>query len=116
MKRSVSEPAATDLNSHVERWIEQRTGGRVHSLSVEAVGDRVIVHGHTGSYYVRQLARAVVLESLETAKSQPPEQVELDIEVGANSGRNSMNQPCVFRMESGSAGRGDARVPDSRGL
>ena len=89
MKGSVSEPAATDLNSHVERWIEQRTGGRVHSLSVEAVGDRVIVHGHTGSYYVRQLALAAVLEALEAAESEPPEQVELDIEVGANGRRSS---------------------------
>ena len=82
MKGSVSEPAATDLNSHEERWIEQRTGGRVHSLGVEAVGDRVIVHGHTGSYYVRQLALAAVQEALEAAESEQPEQVELDIEVG----------------------------------
>lgn len=82
MRSCISEPVSTDLNSHVERWIEQRTGGRVHSLCVETIGERVIVHGHAGSYYVRQLALAAVQEALQAAEFERPEQVELDIEVG----------------------------------
>ena len=94
MKDSVSEPDAADVNGHLERWIEQRTTGRVHSLCVETIGGRVIVHGHTGSYYVRQLALAAVLEALEASESEQPEQVELDIEVSAAGGRNATHCVC----------------------
>ena len=81
MIATVSELAPTDVNRLLERWIEQRTGGRVHNLCVETIGNRVIVHGHTGSYYVRQLALAAVFEALEAVEYEKPEQVELDIAV-----------------------------------
>ena len=94
MKDSVSEPDPADVNGHLERWIEQRTTGRVHSLCVETIGGRVIVHGHTGSYYVRQLALAAVLEVLEASEAEHPEPVELDIEVSAAGGRNATRCVC----------------------
>ena len=99
MKDSVSEPDPSDVNGHLERWIEQRTTGRVHCLCVETIGGRVIVHGHTGSYYVRQLALAAVLEALEASEAEHPEPVELDIveldiEVGTARGRNSTHCVC----------------------
>src|SRR5262245_8415471 len=84
VRRTLSERAPSDLTCHLERWIEQRTGGRVHKLSVETVGDRLVVHGYSGSYYVRQLALAAVFETLEAMDFEKPEQVDLDIEVRAN--------------------------------
>jgi hypothetical protein len=59
--------------AQLERWIDQRTSGRIHRLDVETVGDRVIVHGCTSTHYARQLALAAALDVLR------PGQVELDI-------------------------------------
>ena len=71
-----------ELNSRLEHWIQQRTGGRIYCLRVESGAGRVILHGYTGSYYARQLALAAALEVLETSESKPREQVQLDIHVG----------------------------------
>jgi hypothetical protein len=68
-----------DLAGHLETWIEQRTGGRIRDVRVEIVGRRVIVHGHAGSYYVRQLALAAVLDAL---RMEWIDQVDLDVHVG----------------------------------
>ena len=81
MECKLCEFGATDLDGKLERWIEQRTGGRVYGLSVETLGRRVIVHSKTGSYHVRQLALAAVLEGLESAKPHRHAEIELDIEV-----------------------------------
>lgn len=82
-----------EWTDRLQRWIDQRTGGRVYRLRVETAGQRVIVHGYTGSYYVRQLALAAVLDALESqgpilSGSDEPsvptlkaEQVELRIKV-----------------------------------
>jgi hypothetical protein len=40
-----------ELVQAIERQIVQRTWGRIHRLQVEAIGDRVVVHGYTQSYY-----------------------------------------------------------------
>ena len=69
-----------EQNGRLERWIAMRTGGRVHGLRVESLDGRVIVHGCSGSYHVRQLALAAVLEAFEASESEPGD-VELDIEV-----------------------------------
>ncbi len=82
MRGKPSQVGKGDLNFFVERWIDQRTAGRVHGLRVEINAKRFIVHGYTGSYHVRQLALAATLESLEASQIEQP-QVELDIEVGA---------------------------------
>lgn len=86
MNASTVELSTSDLNAQLERWIDQRTSGRVRSLRVENDRGRVVVRGHTGSYYVRQLALAAVMEVLEGGRS---EQVELDIEVGPGSSVHS---------------------------
>jgi hypothetical protein len=49
----------------VERWINQRTWGRVKNLRVERAGNRVVIHGRAGSYYHKQLALAAALESVD---------------------------------------------------
>lgn len=82
MSYLATEQECPELGSRLERWIAHRTGGRVHRLRVEKVGDRVIVRGHTGSYHVRQLALAAVLELLEP---QQVESVEMQIDVGNGS-------------------------------
>ena len=92
MENSISALPAADLNVLLERWIEQRTGGRVHCLRVELTGGQVVIHGYTGSYHVRQLALAAVLDALDALPSAGTrhavqqtlrrEQVELRIEVG----------------------------------
>jgi hypothetical protein len=69
---------------HLESCIERRTGGRVYRLRVETSEGRVVVRGHAGSYYVRQLALAAVLDALEQTQLEPVE-VEVDIQVGAGS-------------------------------
>jgi hypothetical protein len=70
---------ARALEHSIERQIVQRTWGRIHGLSVEATPDRVIIHGHTSSYYIKQLALEGALEALE---SNDTARVELDIDVG----------------------------------
>jgi DNA-binding response OmpR family regulator len=69
-----------EQNGRLERWIDRRTGGRVHNLRVETIDERVIVHGCSGTYHVRQLALAAVLDAFEASESKPGT-VELDIEV-----------------------------------
>ena len=85
MQTTATDFTRTNVNANLERWIEQRTAGRVHGLRVETAGKRVIVHGKTGSYYVRQLALAAVLEGLESAEPALPAEIELDIQVGTQS-------------------------------
>ena len=68
----------TDLAHSLERQIRQRTWGRIHQLAVEVTPERLVVHGCTPSYYVKQLAIQAVLETL--APESPV--VEVDIQVG----------------------------------
>lgn len=63
----------------IERQILQRTWGRVHQLQVEAKDDRMVVHGFTSSYYVRQLAIQAILEVVN-----PELPVFMDIQVGSH--------------------------------
>lgn len=78
MSRSALESGAEDATGLLERWIDQKTGGRVQRLRIENNAGRLIVRGRAGSYYVRQLALAAALEALE-----PPQfdRVQFDIEV-----------------------------------
>jgi hypothetical protein len=67
--------AGPDLEEAVERQIRERTWGRIQRLEVEQRGGRLVVHGHSPSYYVKQLA---LLAVRELDDSMP---VELDIQV-----------------------------------
>ncbi len=69
-----------ERNRRLERLVDSRTGGRVRNLRVERIDGRVIVHGCSSSYHVRQLALAAVLDAFEASESEP-RTVELDIEV-----------------------------------
>jgi DNA-binding response OmpR family regulator len=70
----------SELNDRLERCVESHTGGRIHNLRVETIDGRVIVHGCSGSFHVRQLALDAVLDSFEASDSEP-RKVVLDIEV-----------------------------------
>jgi hypothetical protein len=72
--------ASCDLSAIVERWIEQRTSGRVYRLHVEIAENRLIVYGTAGSHYVRQLALAAALDALQEMDVMP-HQVDLEIHV-----------------------------------
>jgi hypothetical protein len=67
------------LERVLERQIEHRTNHRVRRLRVEITSERVVVHGYSLSYYVKQLALQAVLDALRAIKGPP---VELNIEVG----------------------------------
>lgn len=75
--------ALGDYSGRLECAIARRTGGRVWDLRVEVGDGRVVVHGRSDSYHVKQLALVAVLEVFEASKS-PLERVELEIEVAAD--------------------------------
>ncbi len=94
MRGKPSQVGKGDLNFIVERWIDQRTGGRIHGLRVEMLRERFVVHGYTDSYNVQQLALTAALESLEASKIEQP-QVELNIEVGAAVWPDKQREPTI---------------------
>jgi hypothetical protein len=73
-------PGGMGLTQNIASQIIQRTWGRVYGLEVELAGGRLVIHGRTSSYYVKQLALLAALESLGSAETTA---VELDIRVGA---------------------------------
>jgi hypothetical protein len=75
-----------DLSTIVQRWIEQRTNGRVHRLQVEISDNWVTVRGIAGSHYVRQLALSAALDALQQIDGMPRE-VDMGIHVGAERAR-----------------------------
>jgi len=78
-------PAArAELERTLERRLIQRTWGRIRRLRVEVNEDRVVVHGSTPSYYVKQLALAAILDTLGATP------VEEDLEVGAGGSRTPL--------------------------
>jgi hypothetical protein len=60
----------------LECRIRERTHGRISGVRVEALADRLIVHGLAKTYHVKQLALAAIGE-------MSPFLVELDIHVDA---------------------------------
>ena len=71
-----SERSLIERNARLERWISQRTWGRVHNLQVEVVNDRVLIRGRTRSHYHRQLALAAAMEA--TNPERPDVRIEVD--------------------------------------
>jgi hypothetical protein len=47
----------TSLDEVLVQHVEQHTSRRVRNLSVEVVGEEVILRGRAASYYVKQLAQ-----------------------------------------------------------
>ncbi|HEV3142456.1 MAG TPA: hypothetical protein VGZ47_01075 [Gemmataceae bacterium] len=50
------------LDQSIRDRIMQMTGGRIHALEVEVVGERVVIRGFTASYYLKQLVLEGVLD------------------------------------------------------
>ncbi len=74
-------PSSADLEELLVRRIGERTGRRVHELSVRVADDGVMVQGYAFSYHAVQLALSAVREVLEIAP------VRMDIEVLAGAPR-----------------------------
>jgi hypothetical protein len=74
---------ASDLPWRLHREIEKRTWGRVRHLRVEGDRSRIVVHGFTSSYYLKQLVLQAILESFGGVPAVP---VSLDIKVGTSAG------------------------------
>ena len=72
-----------EQNRRLESLIAKKTGGRIHRLRVETIEGRIIVHGRSGTYHVRQLVLAAVMEAMESSFVEP-QKVELDIQVCGN--------------------------------
>lgn len=68
MPRLESPTLPTECCEELERHILDRTGRRVHELSVEVRGERVVLHGRTSSYYIKQLAQHCVWDVLPEAR------------------------------------------------
>jgi hypothetical protein len=41
----------------LERYIQVRTGRRIRDLAIEVQPERIVLRGHTSTYYVKQLAQ-----------------------------------------------------------
>jgi len=61
------QPGRAELGQIIERRIAERTWRRIRHLRVEIRAHRVVVHGLTRQYYVKQLAILAVLEALQEA-------------------------------------------------
>jgi hypothetical protein len=57
-------PDSSLLRSELERVVQVRTGRRVRHLAIEVLPERVVLHGRTTSYYVKQLAQHGVRDLL----------------------------------------------------
>ena len=57
-------PDSSFLRSELERLVQVRTGRRVRHLAIEVLPERVVLHGRTTSYYVKQLAQHGVRDLL----------------------------------------------------
>jgi hypothetical protein len=75
-------PAWGALEQTILRNINQRTWGCLHQLRVEVMEDRVVVHGYTSRYYIKQLAIQAAQEALG---SQYMSRIEVDIPVCENN-------------------------------
>lgn len=79
--RAASVQSATGLEKALVHAICERTAGRVRSLEVQILGDRVVLRGWADSYHAVQLAIAGLFEALSAMDIDRPEKVELDIDV-----------------------------------
>ena len=45
------------LQQELEDQVQTRTGRRVRNLAIELRPERVVLHGYTSTYYIKQLAQ-----------------------------------------------------------
>jgi hypothetical protein len=72
---------ATDLETHLVRAINARTGGRIQALRIQILGERTVLHGLSESYYAIQLAVAGLIETLNALGLDTPGRVDLNIDI-----------------------------------
>jgi hypothetical protein len=84
MNASTSAHGQSDMLDNVQRQILKRTWGRVSQLQVERATDRIVIHGLTTSFYVKQLVLQAALEALDNMPGMP---VALDIKVDVQQKR-----------------------------
>ena len=63
-RTSLMYPHYPQLQHELEAHVLARTGRRVRDLSIELYSERVILRGHTSTYYVKQLAQHGVRDVL----------------------------------------------------
>ena len=68
----------TQLQCDLERQIQVRTGRRIRDLTIELTPGRVVLRGHTTTYYLKQMAQTGVRDLL------PLVRLENDIIVDSN--------------------------------
>ena len=52
------------LQRELESRVQTRTGRRVRNLAVELAPERVVLKGHTATYYIKQLAQQEIRDCL----------------------------------------------------
>lgn len=70
---------AVGVERTIEQQVRQRTWGRIHRLQVEVIEDRVVLHGQTSSYYIKQMALQGALEVIDPRQAS---RIEMNIQVG----------------------------------
>ena len=107
--------SAMDLEKVLVRSICERTGGRVRSLKVHILGERVVLRGWSSSYHAVQLAIAGLFEVFRAMNLDRPDEIELDIDVLPNGPVCSLGDDPVplefsrFPVRSHYPGRGNLR-------
>jgi hypothetical protein len=75
-------PPPTEREKFIKNKVLQRTGGRIQKLEAEVIGNRVVIRGKAGCYYLKQLALQAALDALGAASAM---RIELNVEVVGSS-------------------------------
>src|SRR5437879_5434467 len=78
------------LEQVIRRRIVQRVGGRLQSLDVKVIDDRVVVSGRAASFHAKQLALQGILDVIGTASTM---QIELNLNEGVSLAKWDAEQP-----------------------
>jgi hypothetical protein len=70
--------------------IMERTVGRIRTLEVEVIDNRVVIRGHAPSYYLKQLALQGVQDVIDPKEATI---VEFNVEVAASSPKSNPQSP-----------------------
>jgi hypothetical protein len=73
-----SQSESSGLEQAIKHRILQRTGRKIQTLEVEAIGNRVVIRGCAPCYYLKQLALQGVLDVIGSGR---PISIELNVRV-----------------------------------
>ena len=60
--------AREDLLIQVIDALRQRLGGRVRDVRLTQMADQLVLHGRVNTYYAKQMAQTIVLETRRTGR------------------------------------------------